>query len=204
MSDTAHITYGMNVIQAVGFCWPGASTILGFMLTLIEHTPIRAVFEERRPGLRAGALICLGLTLFALTALASQWRSVAEAYPDRVTDPAVLLGGGAFVILLLLFGAASLYALFLSRRMTLTLDREAGDIVIVAPRGMKMVTETLPYYGIKAVRLTGSPTQKALALVFVLRDGRVVPVTAAPLHDQEKLEALAAHIQQILRDDVTA
>lgn len=168
------------------------------MLKLIEQTPTRAVFEERRTGLRAAALVCIGVTAFALIALAVQWRSAAAATPERLHDPTALLALAAFGAIILIFGAASVYGLLLSRMLTLTLDRDAGDIVLVAPRGLRMATETLPYYGVKLVRLTSEESLKALALVFVLRDGRVVPVTAAPAHDRERLEALASKIREIL------
>lgn len=168
------------------------------MLKLIEQTPTRAIFEERRTGLRAAALVCIGVTAFALAALGVQWRSAAAATPERVYDLTALLALAAFGSIILIFAAASLYGLLLSRTLTLTLDRDAGDIVLVAPRGLRMSTETLPYFGVRSVRLTSDETQKALALVIVLRDGRVVPVTAAPAHDRERLEALASQIREIL------
>ncbi len=168
------------------------------MLTMIELTSTRAVFEERRTGLRAASLVCIGVTAFSLVALGVQWQGAAVATPERVYDVTALLALAAFMAIILIFGAASVYGLLLSRTLTLTLDRDAGAILLVAPRGLRMATETLPYYGVKSVRLTGEESLKALALVFVLRDGRVVPVTAAPAHDRERLEALASKIREIL------
>lgn len=169
------------------------------MLKLIENTPTRAVFEERRPGLRLFALAFIAVSAFALAAVLIQLASAAETNSARLSDVRVIVA----LVLFLLVGAAfvggGIYALLLSRTMTLTLDREVGEIVIVAPRGLSLATERLPYYGVKSVRLTGNETQKVVALVFVLRDGRIVPVTAAPVHERERLERLAGEVRAYLQ-----
>lgn len=168
------------------------------MLTLIEQTSERAIFEERRTNLRIAATICLAVSLFALFAVVYQWRSAAEAFPERVAEARVVIGTGAFAAVIFIFAAVSVYVLLLSRKMTLTLDRERGDITLIAPRGLRRVTETVPYFGVKSVRLTGDDEMRVIALVFVLRDGRVVPITAAPVHARGELEALAAQLRDAL------
>lgn len=169
------------------------------MLKLIENTPTRTVFEERRPGLRLFALAFIAVSAFALAAVLIQLTSAAESNTARLSDVRVI----AALVLFLLVGAAfiggGIYALLLSRTMTLTLDRESGEIVIVAPRGLSLATERLPYYGVRSVRLIGNDTQKIVALVFVLRDGRVIPVTATSIHAQDRLEQLAADIRHHLQ-----
>lgn len=168
------------------------------MLRLIEQTPQRTVFEEKRTGLRIAAAVCLAACVLALAGITLQWRDAAEAFPERTSDLRVISGIGVFVLLIGLFAAASVYVLLLSRRMSLTLDRERGDIVLITPRGLRMASETLPYYGVKSVRLTGDDEMRVLALVFVLRDGRVIPITAGPTHARAEMEALAAQIRETL------
>lgn len=168
------------------------------MLRLIENTASRTVYEERRPGLRWFAAAFIGVSVFALAAVLLQLASAAEAGSARLSEGRVLLALALFLAVGAAFVGGGIYALLLSRTMTLTLDRDAGDIVIVAPRGLKMSTERLPYYGVRAVRLTGDDMQRIAALVLVMRDGRVVPVTAAPAHQRDALERLAADIRGAL------
>lgn len=175
-----------------------ASIILLSMLKLIETTPTRTVFVERRPGLRWSALAFITVSVFALAAVLIQLASAVESNTARLSDLRVIVALALFLLIGAAFVGSGLYALLLSRTMTLTLDRKAGEIVIVAPRGLSLATERLPYYGVKSVRLTGNETQKVIALVFVLRDGRVVPVTAAPVYARETLEQLADTIRGVL------
>lgn len=168
------------------------------MLKRIENSPHRTVFEERRPGLRWFAVAFIAVSAFALAAVLLQLASAAEAGSARLSDWRVLAALALFLAVGGAFVAGGVYALLLSRTMTLTLDREAGEIVIVAPRGVSLATERLPYYGVKSARLTGDQSGRIVALVFVLRDGRVVPITAAPSHQRDALEALAAEIRGAL------
>jgi hypothetical protein len=168
------------------------------MLKLVENTPSHTVFEERRPGLRWFALAFIAVSAFALAAVLIQLASAAGAGSARLSDVRVIAALALFLVIGGAFIVGGIYALLLSRTMTLTLDREAGEIVIVAPRGLSLATERVPYYGVKSVRLTGNETQKVVALVFVLRDGRVVPVTAASVHERETLERLAGEIRKTI------
>lgn len=161
-------------------------------------SPARTVFEDRRIGLRLAAAAFTVVSALALGLVLFQFVDAALAGSERLSDWRVLLVFGLYLVLAVLFIAGGMYALLLSRGSTLLIDRANAELTVISPRGLRMLTERIGLYSVQSVQLAGEDQVQALALVLMLRDGRVIPLTAAPIAAREQLKALAAEVRDAL------
>ncbi|MBK9124303.1 MAG: hypothetical protein IPM16_14455 [Chloroflexi bacterium] len=168
------------------------------MLKMTFDSPARTVFEDRRIGLRFAAMAFTVVSAIALGLVLFQFADAAAAGSERLSDWRVLLVFGLYLVLAVLFVAGGMYALLLSRGSTLLIDRINAELTLISPRGFRMLTERIGLYSVRSVQLAGEEHVQALALVLVLRDGRVVPLTAGPKAARGLLEKLAVDVQDAL------
>ncbi len=168
------------------------------MLKMTFDSPARTVFEDRRIGLRFAAVAFTVVSALALALVLFQFADAAAAGSERLSDWRVLLVFGLYLVLAVLFVAGGVYALLLSRGCTLLIDRLHAELTVISPRGFRMSAERIGLYSVHSVRLAGEEHVQALALVLVLRDGRVIPLTAGPKAARELLEKLAVDVREAL------